>query len=102
MNNFEYFTEMALNNASYIAGAIKAQFAPYKEVEELAAMYIMAEYLENRAVDLYCAFPERHEEVYFCQEVNAFKEAFVKYLDSYKESKYRIQEIEFRERNPEF
>lgn len=67
MNNFEYFTEITLNNASYIAGAIKAQFAPYKEVEDFEFMYIMAEY-----------------------------------LDSYKESKYRIQEIEFRERNPEF
>lgn len=102
MNNFEHFTEMVLNNVSYIAGAIKAHLEPYKELEELAEMYIMADYFSSRAVDLYCAFPERHEEVYFCQEVNAFKEAFVKYLDSYKESKYRIHEIEFRERNPEF
>lgn len=102
MTNFEYFTEMALNNASYIAGAIKAHFAPYQEVEEFEAMYYMADYFSSRAEDLYCAFQERHEEVEYLGEVSAFLKAFTKYLDSYKESKYRIQEIEFRERNPEF
>lgn len=102
MTNFEHFTEVSLKNISYTADAIKAHFEPYKEIEELEIFYNIADYFESRATDMYCAFPERHEEIEFLHEVAAFKEAFVKFLDSYKESKYRIHEIEFRERNPEF
>lgn len=102
MTNLEFFTEIELKNISYVADAIKAHLASYKEAEELSAMYMISEYFSSRSEDLYCAFQERHEECKYLQEVNAFKEAFVRFLESYKESRNRIQEIEFRERNPEF
>lgn len=101
-NNFEFFTELALKNASYVAGTVKAHFAPYKELEEFELLFHMADYFSHRASDLYCLFEERQQEVEFMGEVVAFKEAFIKFLEFYKESKFRIHEIEFRERNPEF